>query len=600
MKTQKSLLFFIILFSFANFLAQPQGIQQIVTRYTVAEASVKYYNENGCYSSSSYSRFDPYVGYLYTSNYNSQLHCYRNISQKWNRAFKFDFSLPSNAILTKVELLVSNNYNAEIVTAPEDIFNYSDVDFYTSIQVGSKLFDVPTTEYQDITNYASQYLSYGHFCVGARSMSNTQYISIICRLTYEIPIHITFQNNMGGQISVNGSNNTGSYSNDYWLGTNITVSVNEPQYTSEYTWIWNDSEAPSNKSEWKKIKNGEFWKSYNQSYNFSVVADDNNSTYKAYLKKICNLTFLNYFVGLSSYGTITVNGQSYSSPTSQFQVVEQNAIDVSVNTYYYNNGIEYNFSQWNDGNTSNPRTFFPSSHYNYSANYIGKPTNSGEYVNFGSSVGQPIVIYWIDNSNTNVTQYQIWRRVKHNGVVGPDTHIGTVNRGVQSFTDYSYLLTASYSADLIWYDVRAYYSVEGTYSDPQWSAVFGEYDLAPKIKDDNSNNIITVASELPTKYSISNYPNPFNPSTTIKYQLPESGHVTIKVYDILGKEITTLVSEIKQAGYHKINFVACKLTSGIYIYSIKTNNFTQSKKMILTINNIVPKLFVKERSLTSM
>jgi len=76
--------------------------------------------------------------------------------------------------------------------------------------------------------------------------------------------------------------------------------------------------------------------------------------------------------------------------------------------------------------------------------------------------------------------------------------------------------------------------------------------------------------------------------------------VILKVYDLLGREVAILVNENKQAGYHKIDFVASKLTSGIFIYSIKANNFTQSKKMILTINNIVPKLFVKEGSLTAM
>jgi len=57
--------------------------------------------------------------------------------------------------------------------------------------------------------------------------------------------------------------------------------------------------------------------------------------------------------------------------------------------------------------------------------------------------------------------------------------------------------------------------------------------------------------------------------------------VILKVYDLLGREVATLVNENNQAGYHKINFVASKLTSGIYIYTIKTNNFTQSKKMII-------------------
>lgn len=78
-----------------------------------------------------------------------------------------------------------------------------------------------------------------------------------------------------------------------------------------------------------------------------------------------------------------------------------------------------------------------------------------------------------------------------------------------------------------------------------------------------------------------NYPNPFNPSTTISYQVPTNGMVTLKVYDILGKEVTTLVNEQKNAGVYSVKFNAANLTSGMYIYKIQAGNFTQTKKMLL-------------------
>jgi hypothetical protein len=86
---------------------------------------------------------------------------------------------------------------------------------------------------------------------------------------------------------------------------------------------------------------------------------------------------------------------------------------------------------------------------------------------------------------------------------------------------------------------------------------------------------------LSDEYSISNYPNPFNPVTTIYYSIPIDQKVTIKVYDILGKEIKILVNEMKAAGKHQINFDASQLASGVYIYSIQTENYLASKKMIL-------------------
>ncbi|MCX7833328.1 MAG: T9SS type A sorting domain-containing protein, partial [Ignavibacteria bacterium] len=92
---------------------------------------------------------------------------------------------------------------------------------------------------------------------------------------------------------------------------------------------------------------------------------------------------------------------------------------------------------------------------------------------------------------------------------------------------------------------------------------------------ENNNNI-------PTEYKLEqNYPNPFNPTTTISFSLPKSAFVTIKVYDVLGKEIRTILSENKDAGNHSLLFDATDLPSGIYYYKIVANNFVDTKKMIL-------------------
>ena len=79
-----------------------------------------------------------------------------------------------------------------------------------------------------------------------------------------------------------------------------------------------------------------------------------------------------------------------------------------------------------------------------------------------------------------------------------------------------------------------------------------------------------------------NYPNPFNPNTVIKYQIPITSQVTLKVYDILGNEIATLVNEEKSAGNYSYSFIPNPtLSSGIYFYQIKARSFTQTKKMLL-------------------
>jgi hypothetical protein len=87
---------------------------------------------------------------------------------------------------------------------------------------------------------------------------------------------------------------------------------------------------------------------------------------------------------------------------------------------------------------------------------------------------------------------------------------------------------------------------------------------------------------LPSVYSLEqNYPNPFNPSTEIKYSLPQSSNVIIKVFDILGKEIETLVNEEKQTGAYKITWYTENLPSGIYFYQLKAGSFVETKKMLL-------------------
>lgn len=89
-------------------------------------------------------------------------------------------------------------------------------------------------------------------------------------------------------------------------------------------------------------------------------------------------------------------------------------------------------------------------------------------------------------------------------------------------------------------------------------------------------------SNIPTDFSLGqNYPNPFNPITQIDYSLVNDGLVTLKIFDVLGKEVTTLVNEEKSAGKHSVKFDASSLSSGIYFYQLKTKDFVNTKKMIL-------------------
>ncbi|RMF59353.1 MAG: T9SS C-terminal target domain-containing protein [Calditrichaeota bacterium] len=86
----------------------------------------------------------------------------------------------------------------------------------------------------------------------------------------------------------------------------------------------------------------------------------------------------------------------------------------------------------------------------------------------------------------------------------------------------------------------------------------------------------------PESFSLSqNYPNPFNPATTIRFQLPQSGFVSLKVYDLTGREVAVLVKEQKPAGTYQVSFDAGQLASGVYFYRLKSGEFQQTRKMLL-------------------
>jgi hypothetical protein len=98
----------------------------------------------------------------------------------------------------------------------------------------------------------------------------------------------------------------------------------------------------------------------------------------------------------------------------------------------------------------------------------------------------------------------------------------------------------------------------------------------------NLTSVESGSNSIISKYSLSqNYPNPFNPSTTIKYQLPQSGKVSLIVYDLLGREVASLVNNFKSAGTYEITFNSFSLPSGVYFYRLKVNDFLSLKKMIL-------------------
>jgi hypothetical protein len=182
-----------------------------------------------------------------------------------------------------------------------------------------------------------------------------------------------------------------------------------------------------------------------------------------------------------------------------------------------------------------------------------------ELTNFSSSINnKKVELFWETATEANNYGFQIERKFEDNSEW---SKIGFVKGSGNSSSLHSYSYT----------DIPLQI---GTYK-----YRLKQIDLNGHFK--YSNEIEVVYNNVFNFSLNQNYPNPFNPSTTISYQLSEQGFVSIKVYDVLGKEMNTLVNEVKQSGVHEVNFNASEYGSGIYMYRMSVNNFTQTRKMIL-------------------
>ncbi len=115
----------------------------------------------------------------------------------------------------------------------------------------------------------------------------------------------------------------------------------------------------------------------------------------------------------------------------------------------------------------------------------------------------------------------------------------------------------------------------GVQSTDEMMIIFGAYYKGDVLSVENKNL-------FPNKFSLEqNYPNPFNPSTVINYQLPTTKHVLLKVYDVIGREVSTLVNEKQNGGKQSVKFNSKNLSNGIYFYTLRSGNFSETKKMLL-------------------
>jgi hypothetical protein len=261
-------------------------------------------------------------------------------------------------------------------------------------------------------------------------------------------------------------------------------------------------------------------------------------------------------------------------------------INITLNSDVFNSMLT-TFVCWNKNGTyyGNTRaiTYIPTAQqittFSVSRDYVS-PVNSYRNQHYGTTVGQPITIYWSEHPLSNVS-YQIWRRVRHNGVTGSAALLDTLSHGTTSYIDYDYLLTSSFTDDLLFYDVRAVYSVNSSTSAEDYIAVYGAMDASKQSDDIAAAKNLEGLSIAPVEYSLGSYPNPFNPTTVIRYTMPEAGQVSLKVYNILSQEVANLIESSQSAGVHQVNFNASHLPTGIYIARLQAGAKVMTIKLQL-------------------
>lgn len=270
-----------------------------------------------------------------------------------------------------------------------------------------------------------------------------------------------------------------------------------------------------------------------------------------YIMKI--FFFLIFVLTINSYSQTVVNGQfvvtnkSGSAYTVKIQINSNtgtNALGTSTLIFNYDT-TALSFPRTPVSGTN--YTFLNFSGGNYTAATITRPVKNEIWLNID-----------LQNSNngTMVTKYPGW------------IDVATITFNIIGSVD---------SASLSWQPNNTNWGIFDADNATLWAnAVF------TNLNTQTLTSFTPSVSQIPNDYTLyQNYPNPFNPSTQIKFGIPKSSLVNIKIFDITGKVVATLINDHKEAGFYSISFNASNLSSGVYFYKITANDFSQVRKMVL-------------------
>jgi hypothetical protein len=288
-----------------------------------------------------------------------------------------------------------------------------------------------------------------------------------------------------------------------------------------------------------------------------ILERSNSSNYLAGTER--GVYLLPQYYPLSTW--IPTNNGLPSSETKVRALVEKDG-EVFAGT---NSGVyQLNGFNWDEKNTGLTNT------------NVTVIASVGIYLYAGTSQGSVGGIYRSSDNGNNWTLSLNDAWISSFLIIGSNIFAGSVGNGVWRSTNYGNswsqindgLGSGAYNVLSLGADDQ--YLFAGTNGSSIWRR-----PLSQVVTDVNEEQQI-----LPVKFFLEqNYPNPFNPSTKISWQSPVGSHQTLKVYDVLGNEVATLVDEYREAGSYEVEFDASGLSSGIYFYKLSAGSFTKTKKM---------------------
>ena len=311
----------------------------------------------------------------------------------------------------------------------------------------------------------------------------------------------------------------------------------------------------------------------------------------------------------------TDNGLSWIFPTKTFEASALAVSDTNLFAGSYNEGVflsRNNGMSWNAVNSGlNPHVYsLAVLDTNLLAGVIGSlppwgvflsTTNGAQWSDTWTEVneGMGYPVYSLAIANNNIfagTENGGVFISANNGTSWNAANNGLIERDLYYLASYKQYIFAGSSE----YGYGVFVSTDNGYS---WTnvgltqthisslAVNDKYLFAGTesgiiwkrpLSDMIPTSVENIENNVPTMFSLEqNYPNPYNPTTTIKYSVPRSCFVTIKIYDLLGKEISSIINENKSAGNYSVQYTAGKLANGVYFYRMHAGDFNETKKMLL-------------------